>query len=144
MPTIVCKFTPTQGGSEFTVANITEFSFQFHRPPSDNGHVGMRNHFIGQLHFVRKKSFQDGGTAKLEDETVKLAAAVEKKAYFKGEVTLARDDDTRNKIQTVRWDEGHICNFSSSATHNEIIEEFDVSVTSLKINDSTVARNVTA
>lgn len=139
---IECRFTP-QGGQTFQVKNITSVTLSEHRPPAENGHVGMKGHTLGSIEFSRRRSLQEGGSAGLEDEIIKLAAATEKKAYFSGEVTFARSDDTSNKVITIRWKEGHICNHGLILNDVELYENFSVSVTEMSINDSTFNRTLT-
>jgi hypothetical protein len=140
---IECSFTP-QGGQSFQVKNITSVGLHDCRPPAENGHVGMKGHVIDTVRIQRRRSLQEGGSAGLEDEIIKLAAATEKKAYFSGEITFARPDDTGNKVTTIRWKEGHICDHGLDLVEDELIETLSVSVTELSINDSTFKRTLTA
>ena len=139
---IECKFTPKSGGSEFEVKNIESFSYDISRSPGPNGHLGMKGHDIGFVHIRRKKSLQDGGIAGLDNDTVKLGAATEKKAYFSGEITLARPDDKEAKVQTIRWESGHICDLRCQVFGSEIVEEFDVCVTELEVDDHAIQQSL--
>ena len=135
--------TPNAGGAEVELKNILSYTFTLHRDPGPNGRVGTTAHDIGYIHLTRRKSLEEGGLANLEGDTVVLAANIAKKAYFKGEITLARADDPTNVVQTVRWDEGHICDLSYDVRGNEIIENLAICVTTLKVNDSVFKRTST-
>ena len=130
-------------GQKFSVDNVHSVFWQVHRPQAQNGCLGMRGHEIGVISFTRSKSLQVEGVAKLEDDTIKLAAATEQKAYFDGQVTIARADDSTNILQTIRWKGGHICELSNQFSGGDFVERFEVSVRDLEVNDSTFRRNVT-
>ena len=139
MAITIAKFQP-EGVAEFQVKNITVCRWGVSREPGPNGHIGRIGHDIHTVTIVRHKSLQDGGKAKLEDETVKLAAASEKKAYFKGTVTAAQEDDSTNIVEKLSWDSGHICHLAHEISDNRVIETMDISVTGLKVNDSEFKR----
>lgn len=140
---INCKFTK-KDGSEVNINNISNISWSVDRATAPNGHVGMKGHRIYNIGFQRIRSLQNENVAQLENETIELASATEQKAYFDGEITVARADDANDIIQTIRWKNGHICDLKNDIDGDEITEIFEVSVTSLEINDSEFKRNVTA
>lgn len=129
MQHITCKFGNTE------VKNITDFSWSVSRPVAPNGRVGSKAHDIGEIRISRRKSLHDGGTPKLEGEIIGLAAATEKKAYFDGEVTMARADDSANKVQQIRWKDGHICGLSTTIMEQEIVEQIVIAVPELDVDD---------
>lgn len=131
---VTCKFQP-DGGQEFEVRNILHYSFAVHRAPGSNGHLGKKGHDLDCISITRHKSLQDKEHSKLDNDTVKLAAATEKKAYFKGTITLARSDDSNDIAQTLRWDKGHICALSCVVQGEEVQEVLSVCVTDLKVDD---------
>jgi hypothetical protein len=140
---IECSFTP-QGGQSFQVHNIIFVGLHDSRPPAANGHVGMRGHLIDSIRIRRRRSLQVEGVAGLENEIIKLSAATEKRAYFDGEITSAREDDAGHKVLMIRWKGGHICDHSIELDDDEMIESISVSVTELSINDSSFKRTLTA
>lgn len=137
-----CTFTSPSGGS-FAVNNIQHIRWGVDRGTALNGHVGTMGHNIHNVTFQRIRSLQVDNVAQLEGEIIDLAAAREKKAYFSAEITIARADDANDIIKTIRWTNGHICRLENSVDLDEIIEEFEVSVTDLEVNDSVFKRNVT-
>lgn len=141
---ITAKFTPNSGGTTFELRNILGLSYDISRQPGPNGRVGTMAHDLGYVTIQRRKSLEEKGLANLEGETVKLAGATAKNAYFKGEITMARADQPTNVVQTIRWDEGHICGISCTTHGNEITETIQICVTELKIDDSVFRRTATS
>jgi hypothetical protein len=133
---IVCTFTPKSGGEKFAIKNIEFVSFRVSRRPSDNGYIGSRAHEISTITIRRQKSLAEKGTAAMEEETIQLAAATQQNAYFSGEITIARADDKKNVIQTIRWEDGHIVDLQSQVYENSITETIEVCVPALTVDDS--------
>jgi len=133
----------TWKGQQIKVNNIQNVDFNVSRTPSPNGHLGMKNHDIRTINFERRRSMQVDGMAPLDNDICKLMAATEKDAYFDGEITNARADDSGNKVVTVRWTGGHICDYSLNMYGTEIVESFSVSLTQLMVDDSTFKRHLT-
>jgi hypothetical protein len=128
------KFKP-KSGAEFEVPNVTSVDWDAHRMPAPNGQVGQRNHNLGMVRLVRRKSLQQAGKVKNETEIVKLAAAVETKAYFEGTITITSSDDSAATVQTIRWDQGHICDIGTSSSEHGVQETLGIAVTNLKVDD---------
>jgi hypothetical protein len=133
MPVTV-KFK-TKSGPEFEVSNVTSVDWDAHRVPAPNGQIGQRNHNLGAVRLVRRKSLQQGGKVKNETETVKLAAALETKAYFEGTITITSADNSAVTVQTIRWDQGHICGIATSGSDRDMQETLEIAVTNLKVDD---------
>lgn len=137
---VECKFKPKQGGSEFEVTNITSLTCGAGRPPAINGYLGMAAHDLHLIRITRHRSLQQNAESQLDKEIVKLAAATEKKAYFGGEIYVPSDDDSTSKVLPLRWDTGHICEFSIDVSQSGITETIEVCVTDLQIGDETFKR----
>jgi hypothetical protein len=134
----VAKFK--QNGSEVELRNVRSVSWRVSRPANASGHLGMRGFLIHTLQICRAKSLQENTEAQREDETIKLAAGTDKKAYFSGEITVAPPDDESNIVQTIRWDNGFISGISMSIDEFSITENLEVTVTDLKVDDYTFKR----
>jgi len=132
---ITVKFKP-KSGPEFEVPNVTQVSWGVDRTPAPNGQIGQINHNIGAISLTRDKALQQGGQVKNETDTVKLAAAVEDKAYFQGTITITSAANSTVTVQTIRWDQGHISGFSSIWSDDRMHEDITVAVTNLKVDDS--------
>jgi len=135
---------PYLGWGEFELKNVEHYSFSVHRTPGEHGRVGSTGHEIGNIRITRQKSLEQDGVAGLESETIALAAATQKNAYCKGQITLARPDDLNNIVQTIRWDEGHVCDLICQVDGNRIAETIEICVTKLSIDDSEFKRVWTA
>lgn len=135
MAIVIAKLKPQQGGSEFEARNIQSLSWGVSRQAGPNGHVGMRGHDISTISFSRLRSLQDGTVAEREDELIKLAAGLDKKAYCSAEITVAPPDDESNVVQTIRWNHGFISGFSETISEFGIQENFEVTATDLEVDD---------
>lgn len=138
-PFVTMNITP-KSGTKFSVPNVIDCSYSVERSPGVDGALGQTYYDVLPIRVRRRVSLPGDGLAQVEGETIKLAAATGQNAYFKGEVTLARADDPAAVIRTLRWDKGHICRLTCDVDGDEIIESFDVSVTSLTIDDQALKR----
>jgi hypothetical protein len=131
---ITVEFTGKQG--KVDVPNVVGMGWEVSRNPAPNGQIGQRNHNIGCITLVRQKSLMKGGKVTNETALVKLAAGVEEKGYFGGSIVVTSQDNSGATIQTIRWDQGHICDFKTGWSDHGMQETMSIAVTGLKVDDS--------
>lgn len=140
MPHFTVKFTPSQG-SEFEVKNVTGVRLGLGRPLGPNGAPALNGFDIDTIHIDRIRSMPDQkGKAEAEPETIRLAATLGTRAAFKGEVTIAPDNDPTNPALTMRWDTGYLCSLSINGASQEMAETLSVAVSEMQVGDETFKR----
>lgn len=137
----ICSIKPS-AGAEFVVEGIRSYGWRVTRHSNPSGYLGQNGHNLGEIVIERTRSLQKGGVAQMEDELVKLAAGIEKKAYFSGSITLRPAEDSALVIEKLQWDQGHITEFSRDVVGDEISERILIAVVELHANDSAFRRGL--
>ena len=141
MPIITVKLTPSQGGKEFQVMNVSDFRIGFGRPIGPNGTPALNGFDLDTIQISRIKSMPDAnGKANREEESIRLAAALGPRADHKGEMTVAADNDPTNILSTIRWDHGFICGFNMAGSVHDLREQLVIATPEMKVDNATIPR----
>lgn len=114
------------------LTGVSSVTYNTSRNPNRDGDLAQNGFGIELIH-IEREIRPDPNNGSVENDIIKLASAVGRDAYFRGEIKVIHPTNLENPVKTVRWERGHICQYGNMVSGGEgemtIRQSLAVSVT---------------